>query len=66
MAAASRAGRVDDASIAQAALRRHDQNRALAAQELGVTERTVYRWLQRQRRLALHAADSTIGAAGAR
>lgn len=42
------AGRIDDGSI-ERALRRHDQNRALAARELGVTERTVYRRLQRQR-----------------
>jgi two-component system, NtrC family, response regulator AtoC len=40
-----------DADFGQA-LQQHDQNRALAAQALGVTERTVYRWLQRQRSTA--------------
>jgi transcriptional regulator with PAS, ATPase and Fis domain len=62
VAVEGRAGRVDDAAIDRA-LRRHDQNRALAAQELGVTERTVYRRLQRQRRTSKHAADSSTAAA---
>jgi transcriptional regulator with GAF, ATPase, and Fis domain len=62
LAVVERASRVDDASIDRA-LQRHDQNRALAAQELGVTERTVYRWLQRQRRTSRHAAGSSAATA---